>query len=81
MESKCRLLLNFTHEVLLPFLIQNVSVMFLNNSAGLSGAAIYASSMHQCAWLGSNYSSDAKNIFLLPNEIAEQSPFWFKYAW
>ena len=73
------MLIDYTYETWLPF-IQNVSVKFLNNSAGVSGAAIYASSMHQCAWLGSKHSSDAKNVFLLPNEIAHQSPFYFKYG-
>ena len=53
---------------------QNVNIKFINNTARISGAAIYASDMQRCTWLG-NVSSDNSTIFKLPEGI--KSPFYY----
>ena len=52
-------------------------ISFINNTARLSGAAIYASDMQQCSWLG-NYTTDSSLIFTLPAELAHLSPFQYR---
>ncbi|XP_019851702.1 PREDICTED: uncharacterized protein LOC109581757 [Amphimedon queenslandica] len=53
---------------------ENVNIKFINNTARISGAAIYASDMQRCTWLG-NVSSDNSTIFKLPKGI--KSPFYY----
>ena len=61
------------------FPFQNVSLKFYNNSAGLDGAAVYASTMHQCSWFGENVTLGPSNsIFNFPDEVADESPFIFQ---
>ena len=57
-----------------------VSVTFINNSAGLGGAAIYASDLRLCSWVGNDYPLDNFTIFKLPEEIAHLSPFHYNYV-
>ena len=52
--------------------------MFINNTARLSGAAIYASDMQQCGWLGSNHTTSDSLIFTLPEELQAKSPFQYR---
>ncbi|CAI7990699.1 hypothetical protein GBAR_LOCUS524 [Geodia barretti] len=56
---------------------EDVAISFINNTARLSGAAIYASDMQQCSWLG-NFTTDTSLIFTLPTELADRSPFLYK---
>ncbi len=69
---------------LLSFLhLQNVSISFIGNKAGMSGAAMFASDMQLCQWNGNDYESRGENstyIFGdLPDEIAHLSPFHYEY--
>ena len=54
-----------------------VSINFINNTAGLKGAAIYASDLRLCSWIGNDYPTDEYTIFELPREIQHQSPFLY----
>ena len=63
-----------------PLQDAGVSITFINNSAGLSGAAIYASDLRLCSWVGNDYPIDLYTIFELPQEIAHLSPFSYMYV-
>lgn len=52
-----------------------VSINFINNSAALSGGAIYASDLRLCSWVGNDYPIYEYTIFELPSDIAHLSPF------
>ena len=52
-----------------------VSINFINNTAELSGGAIYVSDLRLCSWVGNDYPINEYTIFELPNEIAHLSPF------
>ena len=54
-----------------------VSINFINNTAGLKGAAIYASDLRLCSWIGNDYPTDEYTIFELPKEIEHLSPFLY----
>jgi predicted outer membrane repeat protein len=54
---------------------KNVSINFVNNTAGTSGGAIYASDMRRCGWLGDNYTTSNTIIFRPPRGL--KSPFHF----
>ena len=54
-----------------------VSINFINNTAGLKGAAIYASDLRLCSWIGNDYPTDEYTMFELPREIQDQSPFLY----
>ena len=70
---------NHNGRVTVAFQFQNVSLKFYNNSAGLDGAAVYASTMHQCSWFGENVTLGSSNsIFNFPDEVADESPFIFQ---
>ncbi len=56
---------------------QNVSIRFINNTARLSGAAIYASDMQQCGWLG-NLTTTTSLIF--NPDLVDNSPFYYRYG-
>ena len=64
--------------------MQNVNITFSNNQADLSGAAIYATDIQLCRWIGNDYVAiDSENTTIfgrLPDEIASQSPFHYKYV-
>ncbi|CAI8022052.1 hypothetical protein GBAR_LOCUS12976 [Geodia barretti] len=57
------------------------TVRFVNNSAGIAGAAIYANDMSRCRWLGpTNYTtfifntpSDYKSPFIMENNTLDRS--------
>ena len=55
---------------------QNVNISFINNTARLSGAAIYASDMQQCGWLGNNYTTSTSLIFDPPEDLP--TPFYYE---
>ena len=54
---------------------KNVTISFIANTARLSGAAIFASDMQQCAWLGDNTTNDSL-IFHPPEGLP--SPFIYQ---
>ncbi len=58
---------------------QGVNIHFINNTARLSGAAIYASDMQRCSWLGNDHA-DLENtvIFKPPANINLRTPFKFE---
>ena len=62
------------------FYFQNVNVSFINNTARLSGAAIYASDLRRCSWLGNNYTNDTSLIFRPPENLSNSTPFYFEYV-
>ncbi len=62
-----------------PHQWEKVSISFVGNRAGLSGAALYASDLQLCRWIGNSYTiNESQSIFLLPEEIAHLSPFHYK---
>lgn len=66
-----------------PHLWENVSITFSGNHAELSGAAIYASDMGLCRWIGNEFTNaeNLTNIFREPPEaIADLSPFLYRYV-
>ena len=69
----CMLLLLVSFNIF-PF--QGVSVSFKFNTARLSGAAIYASDLRRCSWLGNNFTDGTSLIFNPPDNIPH-SPFNF----
>ena len=66
-----------------PYQWDNVSISFLGNHADFSGAAIYASDMRLCRWIGNEYAStgnETRNIFdEPPPDIAHLTPFTYRY--
>ena len=56
---------------------KNVTISFIRNTARLSGAAIFASDMQQCGWLGEN-TTDNSLIFNPPAGLP--SPFTYKWV-
>ena len=57
-----------------------MNVSFINNTARLSGAAIYASDLRRCSWLGNNYTDDTSLIFRPPEDLSNSTPFLFEYV-
>ena len=61
-----------------------MNIAFIQNKAGLSGAAIYASDMQFCRWNGNEFPNRGDNATIifgnLPQEIAQQSPFYYEYV-
>ena len=55
-----------------------MSVRFIGNTARLSGAAIYASDLRRCSWLGNEYTNDTSLIFTPPPNLT--TPFVFEYV-
>ena len=53
---------------------------FINNTARLSGAAIYASDLRRCSWLGNEYTNDTSLIFRPPENLSNSTPFLFEYV-
>ena len=64
------------------FFQQNVNISFIENKAGLSGAAIFASDLLLCQWIGNEYANGGDKISTifgnLPEEIADMSPFYYR---
>lgn len=56
-------------------LVKKTTVRFINNIAGLAGAAIYANDMSRCRWVGSLNITDSV-IFEITEEMG--SPFHFE---
>ena len=59
---------------------QNVTIHFINNKARISGAAIYASDMQQCSWLGENFTNTSGTFFIFDPPNGSDSPFHYKYV-
>lgn len=59
---------------------QNVTVSFYNNSARLSGAAVYASDMQLCSWLGPELTTVTGQsiIFNYPDNLTVTPPFQYR---
>jgi len=59
--------------------VQDVRIRFINNTAGVSGAAVHASDMLQCGWLGL-YTTDESTIFNYPENVSENvsNPFYYE---
>ena len=59
---------------------QNARVSFVNNTAGLAGAAIYANDMSSCKWLGPLVETlpDDTLIFQIPTDMG--GPFSFRWG-
>ena len=52
---------------------------FIGNRAVLSGAAIFASDIGVCSWIGVDYDKNITTIFgEQPQEIEELSPFYYR---
>lgn len=62
---------------------KDVSITFSGNRAELSGAAMYASDMQLCRWIGNEYASTGLETGTIfqdpPKEIAHLSPFIYRY--
>ena len=58
------------------FALQEARIEFVNNTAGIAGAAIYANDMSRCKWLGpNNYTED---FFIFDTPLNYMSPFLLK---
>ncbi len=60
------------------FSFQNVTINFYNNTARLSGAAVYASDMQLCSWLGPQLTTDQSIIFNYPDNVTVTPPFHYR---
>ena len=61
------------------FSSQDVHVNFIGNRAVLSGAAIFASDMGVCSWIGVEFTKNITTIFgKQPPKIEELSPFYYR---
>ena len=60
--------------------MQNVSISFINNTAGLGGAAIYANDMSRCKWLGPEAKDFSEQFFIFSTPSSYRSPFFSRYV-
>lgn len=75
--SACVRLTKFIFLTSLPS--QDVNITFVGNRALLSGAAIFASDLQVCSWIGTDYPKYITTIFgEQPQEIEDLSPFHYK---